>query len=196
MELLELIQTLNAAHGPSGDEGGIREKLAELARPLADEISTDTMGNLIVRKLGSGPRVMLCAHMDSIGFIVTHVEENGFLRVGRLGGISPKEAAYTPVRFASGVRGVIVPEEKADLVQVGVQQQPGGVLLPAPAQAHHAAHAVHPHLVHQGTQQLRRRLGHRAFKAAGPRQGAQVFQYFFVVQTQTLRFFAVMQRKP
>ncbi len=72
------------------------------------------MGNLIVRKLGSGPRVMLCAHMDSIGFIVTHVEENGFLRVGRLGGISPKEAAYTPVRFASGVRGVIVPEEKAD----------------------------------------------------------------------------------
>ena len=114
MELLELIQTLNAAHGPSGDEGGIREKLAELARPLADEISTDTMGNLIVRKLGSGPRVMLCAHMDSIGFIVTHVEENGFLRVGRLGGISPKEAAYTPVRFAGGVRGVIVPEEKAD----------------------------------------------------------------------------------
>ena len=83
MELLELIQTLNAAHGPSGDEGGIREKLAELARPLADEISTDAMGNLIVRKLGSGPRVMLCAHMDSIGFIVTHVEENGFLRVGR-----------------------------------------------------------------------------------------------------------------
>lgn len=114
MELLELIQTLNAAHGPSGDEGGIREKLAELARPLADEISTDTMGNLIVRKLGSGPRVMLCAHMDSIGFIVTHVEENGFLRVGRLGGISPKEAAYTPVRFAGGARGVIVPEEKAD----------------------------------------------------------------------------------
>ncbi len=114
MELLELIQTLNAAHGPSGDEGGIRERLAELARPLADEISTDTMGNLIVRKLGSGPRVMLCAHMDSIGFIVTHVEENGFLRVGRLGGISPKEAAYTPVHFAGGVRGVIVPEEKAD----------------------------------------------------------------------------------
>ena len=114
MELLELIQMLNAAHGPSGDEGGIREKLAELARPLADEISTDTMGNLIVRKLGSGPRVMLCAHMDSIGFIVTHVEENGFLRVGRLGGISPKEAAYTPVRFAGGARGVIVPEEKAD----------------------------------------------------------------------------------
>lgn len=114
MELLELIQTLNAAHGPSGDEGGIRERLAELARPLADEISTDTMGNLIVRKLGSGPRVMLCAHMDSIGFIVTHVEENGFLRVGRLGGITPKEAAYTPVRFAGGARGVIVPEEKAD----------------------------------------------------------------------------------
>ena len=66
MELLELIQTLNAAHGPSGDEGGIREKLAELARPLADEISTDAMGNLIVRKLGSGPRVGLLDQLDEL----------------------------------------------------------------------------------------------------------------------------------
>ena len=102
MELLELIQTLNAAHGPSGDEGGIRERLAELARPLADEISTDTMGNLIVRKLGSGPRVMLCAHMDSIGFIVTHVEENGFLRVGRLGAAAPRRPPIPPCALPAG----------------------------------------------------------------------------------------------
>lgn len=75
---------------------------------------TDTLGNLIVHKKGPGPRVMFAAHMDSIGFIVTHIEKEGFLRVGRLGGISPKEAAYTPVRFKNGVRGVFVPEEKAD----------------------------------------------------------------------------------
>lgn len=114
MELFELIQTLNAAHGPSGDEGGIREVIAGLAQLFADEVRTDTLGNLIVRKKGTGPKVMFAAHMDSIGFIVTHMEKEGYLRVGRLGGISPKEAAYTPVRFKNGVRGVIVPEEKAD----------------------------------------------------------------------------------
>ena len=122
MELFELIQTLNAAHGPSGDEGGVREVIARLAQPLADEVRTDTLGNLMVHKRGEGPRVMFAAHMDSIGFIVTHIEKEGFLRVGRLGGISPKEAAYTPVRFQNGVRGVIVPEEKADLGKLKLDQ--------------------------------------------------------------------------
>ena len=114
MELFELLTKLNAAHGPSGDEGGVRAVIKELARPYADELTEDTMGNLIVHKKGDGPRVMLSAHMDSIGFIVTHIEKEGFLRVGRLGGISPKEVAYTPVRFRNGVLGVLVKEEKAD----------------------------------------------------------------------------------
>lgn len=122
MELFEILQALNAVHGPSGDEGDVREKLAQLARPFADEVVTDTLGNLIVRKKGTGPRVMLCAHMDSIGFIVTHIEKEGFLRVGRLGGVSPKEAAYAPVRFKNGVRGVFVPEEKADFGKLKLDQ--------------------------------------------------------------------------
>ena len=114
MELFDLICTLVRAHGPSGDEREVRELIASLAAPYADEITTDTMGNLIVHKKGAGPRVMLCAHMDSIGFVVTHFEENGFLRVGKLGGVSPEEAAYTPVRFQNGLRGTFAPEEKAD----------------------------------------------------------------------------------
>lgn len=114
MELFELMKTLNAAHGPSGDEGGVRDVIAALAQRYADEVTADTMGNLIVHKKGSGPKVLLAAHMDSIGFIVTHIEKEGFLRVGRLGGISPKEAAYTPVHFKNGVQGVLVPEEKAE----------------------------------------------------------------------------------
>ena len=114
MDILSVLKQLSTAHGPSGDEGEVREKIAQLARPFADEVITDTLGNLIVHKKGSGPRVMFAAHMDSIGFIVTHIEEEGFLRVGKLGGVAPKEAAYTPVRFKNGVRGVFVPEEKAD----------------------------------------------------------------------------------
>ena len=114
MELFELIQTLSSAHGPSGDEADIRNILSELASPMADEVAWDTMGNLIVHRKGPGSKVMLAAHMDSIGFIVTHIEKEGFLRMGKLGGISPKEAVYTPIRFKNGVRGVVVPEEKAD----------------------------------------------------------------------------------
>ena len=114
MELFELIQPLSSAHGPSGDEADIRNILSELASPMADEVAWDTMGNLIVHRKGPGSKVMLAAHMDSIGFIVTHIEKEGFLRMGKLGGISPKEAVYTPIRFRNGVRGVVVPEEKAD----------------------------------------------------------------------------------
>ncbi len=114
MEFFELMKTLNAAHGPAGDEAGIRAVIRDLAAPFADEITEDVMGNLIVRKKGSGPKVMFAAHMDSIGFIVTHIEKEGYLRVGRLGGVSPQEVAYTPVRFKNGVKGVLAKEEKAE----------------------------------------------------------------------------------
>ena len=114
MELFELIQTLVSAHGPSGNEGGVRETILKLAAPYGGEASVDTMGNLVIHKPGTGSKVMLCAHMDSIGFIVTHIEKKGFLRVGKLGGIAPQEALHTPVRFQNGVQGVIVKEEKAD----------------------------------------------------------------------------------
>ena len=122
MELFDLIQKLNAAHGPSGDEGDIRDVLIDLIRPYVDEISTDTMGNLIAHKVGPGPKLMFSAHMDSIGFIVTHIEKDGFIRVGSLGGISPKEMLYTPVRFKNGVRGIIVPEEKADFEKLKLHE--------------------------------------------------------------------------
>lgn len=121
MELFEILEKLTAAHGPSGDEAGVRDVIEELVRPLVDEVSTDTMGNLIAHKEGPGPKLMISTHMDSIGFIVTHIEKSGFLRVGSLGGISPKEAIYTPVRFKNGTRGVIVPEEKADFEKLKLQ---------------------------------------------------------------------------
>lgn len=114
MELFEYMQRLNAAHGPAGDEAGICEVIMELAEPYADEMTVDVLGNLIVRKKGNGPKVMFAAHMDSIGFIVTHIEKEGFLRVGRIGGITPHDIAFTPVRFKNGTKGVVVPEEKAD----------------------------------------------------------------------------------
>lgn len=114
MDILTLMQKLDTCHSVSGGEKAVAQVLTELARPYVDEITTDVMGNLFCHKKGNGPKVMFAAHMDSIGFIVTHIEEKGFLRVGKLGGVTPAEVLYMPVRFASGARGVVVPDLSAD----------------------------------------------------------------------------------
>lgn len=107
MDILKTLQTINACHGPSGDEGQVANAIAELARPYADEITQDVMGNLLVHKKGPGKRIMFAAHMDSIGFVITHIDDKGFLRVGRLGGLGVYSCLHIPVRFKNGVKGVV-----------------------------------------------------------------------------------------
>ena len=114
MDILATLQALNACHGPSGDESQVAQAIEKLAAPFVDEITTDTLGNLICHKRGSGKRIMFAAHMDSIGFIVTHIDENGFLRFGRVGGLSAHEVLGTPIRFKNGVRGVVACPGKTD----------------------------------------------------------------------------------
>lgn len=114
MDILATLQALNACHGPSGDESQVAQAIKKLAAPFVDEINTDTLGNLICHKKGSGKKVMFAAHMDSIGFIVTHIDEKGFLRFGRIGGLSAHEVLGTPVRFKNGVRGVVACPGKTD----------------------------------------------------------------------------------
>lgn len=111
MNILETLQVINSRFGPSGQEKRVAEKIRSLAAPYADAITTDVMGNLIVRKAGPGPRVMFAAHMDSVGFMVTHIEENGLLRVGAIGGVEPEEVLNVPVRFANGVLGAVYADE-------------------------------------------------------------------------------------
>lgn len=108
-----LKKLLPAAPAVSGREQTVREVLADLMAPLTDEQKTDAMGNLICLKRGCGAsprRVMLCAHMDEIGFIVNFIEENGYLRVAPIGGIHYAAASFSEVAFENGVRGVLVPE--------------------------------------------------------------------------------------
>lgn len=115
MDWLETLRRLAAAHGPSGDEGAVSALLEQLAAPLADDCRRDTLGNLIVHKKGSGPRVMFSAHMDSIGLIATHLDDKGFVRFGKLGGLEAKAIYQAPVAFSNGARGVVaVSEDKED----------------------------------------------------------------------------------
>ncbi len=92
MELRETIAALCAAQGPSGFEEKAASAAAELLRPLVDELHTDTLGNLIGwRRCGeeNAPVVMLDAHLDQVGLIITGYE-GPFLRFSNLGGVDPR----------------------------------------------------------------------------------------------------------
>lgn len=105
----DLIKELVNAYGPSGFEEEVREIIRRRVEPWADEVWTDVMGNLFVRKrgAGNGRRVMLAAHMDEIGLIVTHVETGGLLRFAAVGYVTPKILLGGRVRFANGALGVV-----------------------------------------------------------------------------------------
>jgi endoglucanase len=87
---VDLLRELTEAHGTCGFEDAVREIVARELGPLA-ELSTDAMGNLIARKPGNGKKVMIAAHIDEIGFMVKHIDSNGFLKVNPLGGWDPRQ---------------------------------------------------------------------------------------------------------
>jgi endoglucanase len=112
----DLIKKLTEAYGPSGSEETIREIIRNEVEPLADNVRVDALGNLIAYKKGSGggKRVMLAAHMDEIGLIVSYVDEKGFLRVQTIGGVDVMTLVGSRVQFADGIVGVIAPEKRAE----------------------------------------------------------------------------------
>ena len=76
----ELLKTLCALNGVSGDEGAVRDFIAAQAAPYADDMRTDALGNLIVFKKGkkaTGSRLLVAAHMDEVGLIITRATEDG-----------------------------------------------------------------------------------------------------------------------
>jgi endoglucanase len=112
MDTVELLRRLTSAFGPSGFEDAVRETIREIVEPLVDDVRVDTLGNLIATKRGRGDSVlMLDAHMDEIGFMVTYVEEGGFLRFTTLGGwdarIVPSHAMTIRSDDGSFVKGMI-----------------------------------------------------------------------------------------
>jgi putative aminopeptidase FrvX len=103
----QLIQKLTETFSPSGYEDTIREVILSEVQPLADEVRVDTLGNVIARKGQGGKRVMVAAHMDEIGLIATHIDENGFVRFATVGIPFARYLLGGRVRFVNGVQGVI-----------------------------------------------------------------------------------------
>lgn len=118
----ETIRALTECFGPSGHEAVVRERIrAELPRGV--EARVDPMGNLIVRKPGKGRRVMLAAHMDEIGIVVTHIDQKGFLRFGPVGGARILPLLGSRVQFANGTVGVIGLEKLDDATRVPAMEK-------------------------------------------------------------------------
>ena len=86
-----LLNTICTTPGAPGFEQKIRNLIIKEVKPFVDEMEVDNMGNIYAIKRGSkSKRVMIGAHMDEIGFIVTHIDDKGFIRFHTLGGFDPK----------------------------------------------------------------------------------------------------------
>lgn len=123
----DLLAALTAAWGPSGHEARVRALIQDLVQDHVDELSVDALGNLVARKRARPgasaaegpdaprpPRVMLAAHMDEIGVMVTHIDENGFLRFAAMGGVLTGNLIGVRVEFEDGAVGVIGVEKRED----------------------------------------------------------------------------------
>ncbi|MEX0967011.1 MAG: M42 family metallopeptidase [Bacteroidia bacterium] len=93
---IPLFKEISETPGAPGYENRIREVVLREVSPLADHVSVDNLGNVVALKKGTASgtenrkRVMAAAHMDEIGFIVKHIDSNGFIRFHLLGGFDPK----------------------------------------------------------------------------------------------------------
>ena len=114
----ELLKELSEAAGVPSQEERIRAIVRRELEPLVDDCTVDAMGNAIFLKKGSGdgPKVMIAAHMDEIGFIVKHVDDRGFLKLQPLGGFDPRQlfAQRVLVHASNGecLRGVLTNNTK------------------------------------------------------------------------------------
>lgn len=126
---LELLRELTEAPGPSGFEGPVRSLLRRHLEPLG-RVSTDRLGSLIVEKPGSSasPKVMIAGHMDEIGFVITSITDEGFLRFQTVGGwweqvmLAHRVVVLTKKGEVPGVIGakpphILPPDERKKMVE-------------------------------------------------------------------------------
>lgn len=100
---IRLLKRLCNACAVSGDESEVRSIVLEEVRPHADRVEVDALGNVLATKLGTSPtrkkhpRVMVAAHMDEIGFMIVHRDEEGIYRFDTVGGIDVRQLVGKPI---------------------------------------------------------------------------------------------------
>ncbi|MDO5022105.1 MAG: M42 family metallopeptidase [Eubacteriales bacterium] len=108
--LRNTLKTLMQSFGPSGNEKTVANTIKTLLAGHVDSLHEDALGNIIVEKYGTSDdakRIMLSAHMDQIGFVVSAIEKEGYLRVQPVGGIDPMLYDSRHVVFENATDGVL-----------------------------------------------------------------------------------------
>ncbi len=109
----ELVKELTEAYGPSGYEQAVCEIVKQHVTDYADSVEVDPLGNLhaVKKGTGGGLRIMLAAHMDEIGLMVSFIDQHGFGRLTRLGGVFPESTVGNRALFTNGAIAVINAEK-------------------------------------------------------------------------------------
>lgn len=121
-----LIKKLVEAYGPSGYEDHVRDIIRAEIKGVPDYVSVDPLGNLIAgirSQARSGKKIMLSAHMDEIGVMVTYIDKQGYCRFTNIGGVRPLNCVGGRVRFGNGVIGVIGIEKRDDEAKAPTMEQ-------------------------------------------------------------------------
>lgn len=98
MDVAAFLEEICTLPGHSGFESPVAARISEEFRKYSDQVSIDALGNVRAVMGDHGPTVLVCAHMDEIGMIVTGIEDNGFLRFWQIGGIDPRILPGSEVR--------------------------------------------------------------------------------------------------
>jgi putative aminopeptidase FrvX len=110
MKDMELLEKLCTARGVSGSEDEVRDIILKEITPYADRVDVTPLGNIVAFKKGrdrAATRLMLNAHMDEVGLIVTCITDSGLLKFDAVGGIDPRVLPGTGVTVGAGIPGVI-----------------------------------------------------------------------------------------
>ncbi len=118
----QLLKKLSEAYGPSGREEQVGRIIRDELESCVDEIYTDSTGNLYAVKKGTGAKIMVAAHMDEIGVIVTFIEEKGFLRFSNVGGVNPYVLLGQRMIFPNGTIGTVGMEKLEDIKKLTLEK--------------------------------------------------------------------------
>ncbi len=127
---IKLLEQLSNASGVSGDEGRIRKIILEHIRPLADELKIDALGNILVTKRGQGknlPKVMVAAHMDEVGFMITSDDGDGIYGFAIVGGIDERQLPGKPVWVGKDQIPGVIGAKPIHLTTVGERKKAIGI---------------------------------------------------------------------
>lgn len=121
---IRLLERLCNASAVSGDEGEVRAIVLEHMRPVADEVKVDALGNVLVTKRGTSGdenrlRVMLAAHMDEVGFMITSDEGDGIYRFEKIGGVDVRQLAGKAVHVGKEHLIGVIGAKPIHLTEVG-----------------------------------------------------------------------------